>query len=84
MDFLSSSNVARFNKMKEIAWKVKWNSQSNYKSINSNRSFLLPMSPIDKVERDDVIQIAARLFRYFLENALADCQHEEGIHDRIV
>lgn len=42
------------------------------------------MSPIDKVERDDVIQIAARLFRYFLENALADCQHEEGIHDRIV
>ena len=40
------------------------------------------MSPIE--ERDDAIQISAQLFRSFLENVLADRQHEEGIRDRAV
>lgn len=46
--------------------------------------FLLPMSSIDNEERDDAIQISAQLFRSFLENVLADRQHEEGIRDRVV
>lgn len=41
------------------------------------------MSPIDNEERDDAIQISAQLFTSFLENVLADRQHEEGICDRL-